>query len=110
MDNLLRVKEQLESIKILAGQVERHLNAGDVAKASYRAMDLEAASTRLFNMTYEQAYSNEGKHPVVNVVCLRCQPGGDLQATCTCGRIQHPRHERCGGQHAYGSCPLDKVK
>lgn len=44
--------------------------------------------------------------------CLRCQPGGDLQATCTCGAIQHhnevvhPRHERCGTQHAYGACKL----
>ena len=44
------------------------------------------------------------------VTCLRCQPGGDLHATCTCGAIQHPRHERCGGSHAYGACPLDEKK
>lgn len=50
------VNNQLYSVKVLVGELERHLAAGAIVKANNDAADLTLAANKLFNLTYKVAF------------------------------------------------------
>lgn len=69
---LTLVKEQLASVKLLVADIERHVSAGAIVKASNGAMELETSVARLFDMTHAMAFPKtlpSGKS------CYKCNGG-----------------------------------
>jgi len=54
--NLVRIKEEAEYIKGLCDTLKAHVDAGNMSRANNTAMNIEEAGSRLFNMTYKEAY------------------------------------------------------
>lgn len=59
---LVHVKEELASVKILVADIERHLNAGGIAKVACGVADLEHAVRNLHKKAYTLAFPNKCGH------------------------------------------------
>jgi hypothetical protein len=62
MSDISKVKDRLFELKMVMGDLERHLDAGGVVKAHDDAERLEDGARKLYNMTYKLAFPDKCPH------------------------------------------------